>query len=305
MRDAFVRALTELAAEDPSVVLVTGDLGFGVLNDFAERFPASYLNAGVAEQNMTAVACGMALAGAHAYTYSIGNFPTLRCLEQLRNDVCYHRADVTVVAVGGGLSYGQLGMSHFATEDLAILRTLPEMMVVPPSDPWQAYELTRQMYATGGPQYLRIDKSFAGLPEGLVELGKARQVRAGSDAVIFAIGGILGEAVAAAEVLAGEGVSVRVVEIHTLKPLDVEAICEAAAACGIVVTLEEHTVVGGLGGAVAEALMSGGVRVERFARLGLENSYPDVVGDQAYLRARHGLDRDGVTKSLRKALEYS
>ena len=137
MRDAFVRALTELAAGDPSVMLITGDLGFGVLTDFIRRFPGNYVNAGVAEQNMTAVACGMALAGARAYTYSIGNFPTLRCLEQLRNDVCAHAADVTVVSIGGGLSYGQLGMTHFATEDLAILRTLPGMTVVAPSDPWQ------------------------------------------------------------------------------------------------------------------------------------------------------------------------
>ena len=165
MRDAFIRALTELAVYDPAVMLVNGDLGFAVLEDFIARFPLNYVNAGVAEQNMTAVACGMALAGARAYTYSIGNFPTLRCLEQLRNDVCYHRANVTVVAVGGGFSYGQLGMSHFATEDLAILRALPEMVVVAPSDPWQAYELTRQLHALGGPAYLRLDKGSAGVPE--------------------------------------------------------------------------------------------------------------------------------------------
>jgi transketolase len=305
MRDAFVRALSELAAEDPGVMLITGDLGFKVLDDFAERFPSSFLNAGVAEQNMTAVACGMAMAGARAYTYSIGNFPTLRCLEQLRNDVCHHRADVTVVAVGGGFSYGQVGMSHFATEDLAILRALPQMTVVAPSDPWQAYALTRQMHAAGGPHYLRIDKSSAGLAEGPVELGRARQARAGSDAVIFAIGGILGEAVAAAEALAEEGVQTRVVDVHTIKPLDVEAICEAAAACRTVLTLEEHSVIGGLGGAVAEALLSAGVGVDRFVRLGIDDCHPDVVGDQAYLRARHGLDRQGVLRALREALELS
>jgi transketolase len=305
MRDAFVRALSELAAEDPGVMLITGDLGFKVLDDFAERFPSSFLNAGVAEQNMTAVACGMAMAGARAYTYSIANFPTLRCLEQLRNDVCHHRADVTVVAVGGGFSYGQVGMSHFATEDLAILRALPQMTVVAPSDPWQAYALTRQMHAAGGPHYLRIDKSAAGLAEGPVELGRARQVRAGSDAVIFAIGGILGEAVAAAEALAADGVETRVVDVHTLKPLDVEAVCEAAAACRTVLTLEEHSVIGGLGGAVAEALLSAGVKVERFVRLGIEDCHPDVVGDQAFLRARHGLDRRGVLGALREALELS
>ncbi len=305
MRDAFIQALTELAAEDPSVMLITGDLGFKVLDDFAERFPDSYMNAGVAEQNMTSVACGMAMAGARVYTYWIGNFPTLRCLEQLRNDVCYHEADVTVAAIGGGLSYGPLGMSHFATEDLAILRALPQLTVVAPSDPWQAYALTRQMHAAGGPHYLRIDKSSAGLPKGPVELGRARQVRPGSDAVIFATGGILGEALAAAEALAQDGVEVRVVDVHTIKPLDVETVCEAASACRIVLTLEEHTVIGGLGGAVAEACLSEGARVDRLVRLGLKDAYPDVVGDQAYLRAHLGLDRHGVAAALKQVLELS
>jgi transketolase len=302
MRDAFVRALTELAAGDPSVLLVNGDLGFGVLVDFIERFPDNYVNAGVAEQNMTAIACGAALAGARSYTYSIGNFPTLRCLEQLRNDVCYHHADVTVVAVGGGFSYGQLGMSHFATEDLAILRALPEMTVVAPSDPWQAYALTRQLHARGGPAYLRIDKGSAGLPEGDVTLGKARQVRDGDDAVIFATGAILGEALAAADELAEMGAGIRVIDIHTIKPLDVEAIRDAAGACRRVVTLEEHTIVGGLGGAVAEACLDGGIALGAFRRIGLYDAYPDVVGDQQFLRARYGLDSHAVAAALREIL---
>jgi transketolase len=302
MRDAFVRAITGLAAEDPSLMLLTADLGFGVLDDFARRFPESYLNVGVAEQNMTSVACGMAMAGARVYTCSIGNFPTLRCLEQLRNDVCYHQADVTVVATGGGFSYGQLGMSHFATEDLAILRTLPNLTVVAPSDPWQAYALTQQIYAARGPHYLRLDKSAAGLPQGKVELGRARTVRPGLDAVIFATGGIVGEAVAASDLLAAEGNSVRVVDVHTIKPLDDDAVCAAADACRIVLTLEEHTVLGGLGGAVAEGCLAGGARVERFVRLGLPDRYPDIVGDQTYLRAHFGLDSAGIAAALREAL---
>ncbi|HEX4695441.1 transketolase family protein [Sphingomonas sp.] len=298
MRDAFVRALTELAAEDSSVLLVNGDLGFGVLTDFIERFPANYVNAGVAEQNMTAVACGAALTGARSYTYSIGNFPTLRCLEQLRNDVCYHAADVTAVAVGGGFSYGQLGMSHFATEDLAILRALPGMTVVAPSDPWQAYALTRQLHARGGPAYLRLDKSGAGLPEGEVELGKVRQVRDGHDAVIFATGGILREAIAAADLLSKSGRQVRVIDVHTIKPLDTIAICHAAGECRHVVTLEEHNVIGGLGGAVAEVCLENGVALGHFRRIGLHDCYPDVVGDQDYLRARYGMDRHAVVAVL-------
>jgi transketolase len=302
MRDAFVRALTELAGEDPRVLLVNGDLGFGVLTDFIERFPGNYVNAGVAEQNMTAIACGAALTGARSYTYSIGNFPTLRCLEQLRNDVCYHHADVTVVAVGGGFSYGQLGMSHFATEDLAILRALPDMTVVAPSDPWQAYALARQLHARGGPAYLRIDKSRAGLPEGDVVLGEARQVRDGDDAVIFATGGILGEAVAAADTLAAEGAAVRVIDVHTIKPLDAATIRDAARACGHVVTLEEHNIVGGLGAAVAEACLDGGVALRSFQRLGLADCFPDIVGDQTWLRARYGMDRAAVLAALRAVL---
>jgi transketolase len=302
MRDAVVRALTDLAGADASIVLVNGDLGFGVLADFIERYPMNYVNAGIAEQNMTAVACGMALAGARAYTYSIGNFPTLRCLEHIRNDVCYHRANVTIVAVGGGFSYGQLGMSHFATEDLAILRALPNLCVVAPSDPWQAYELTIQLHEREGPAYLRIDKSCAGLPSGQVRLGEARTVREGSDAVVFACGGIVGEAVAAADALVDSGAAVRIVDIHTVKPLDGAAICEAVQECGHVLTVEEHTRIGGLGSAVAEVLLDAGIRPLAFRRLGLDDCYPDVVGDQAYLRARYGLDRTAICIALQKML---
>jgi transketolase len=302
MRDAFVRALSELATEDPSVVLVTGDLGYGVLTEYGERFPGQFVNAGVAEQNMTALACGMALEGARAYTYSIANFPTLRCLEQLRNDVCYHGAAVTVVAVGGGFSYGPLGMSHFATEDLAVMRAMPGMTVVAPSDPWMAYELTRQLYRTATPAYLRLDKGRAGLPAGPVELGKIRQVREGKDGVIFAIGAILAEAMAAADSLAAMGLGVAVVDLHTLKPLDRAGVRGAAEGQPVVVTLEEHTVVGGLGSAIAEVLLEEGIAPRLFRRIGLADCFPEVVGDQAYLRAEYGVDRQAVLAAFREAL---
>jgi transketolase len=149
---------------------------------------------------------------------------------------------------------------------------------------------------------LRLDKSTAGLPQGRVELGRVRLVRPGLDAVIFATGGILGEAVTAADLLAAEGRSVRVVDVHTIKPLDNEAVCAAADACRIVLTLEEHTILGGLGGAIAEACLAGGARVERFVRLGVPDCYPDIVGDQTYLRAHFGLNGAGVAAALRQAL---
>lgn len=305
MRDSFIKALLGLAEMDPAIVLVNGDLGFGVLNDFIARYPGQYVNVGVAEQNMTGVACGMALEGARAYTYSIGNFTTLRCLEQLRNDVCYHEADVTAVAVGGGFSYGQLGMSHFAIEDLAILRALPNMKVVAPSDPWQAHELTKQLYAVGGPAYLRIDKGSAGLPEavGEIVLGKARQVRAGTDAVIFSIGGILREALVAAEKLAVDGIEVRIIDVHTLKPFDATFVAQAASACKLVLTLEEHSIIGGLGSAVADACAEHGVALNRLVRVGLKDIYPSIVGDQNYLRAAYGMDASAIEEIVRNGLD--
>lgn len=305
MRDAFIRALNELAQQDPSVILVNGDLGFGVLTDFIANRPSQYVNAGVAEQNMTAVACGMAIEGARAYTYSIANFTTLRCLEQLRNDVCYHNANVTAVAVGGGFSYGQLGMSHFATEDLAILRALPNMKVVAPSDPWQAYELTKQLYAEAGPAYLRLDKDKAGLdPEGEpVVLGKLRQVRHGRDVVIFGIGGILGEVIAAANALGEDGIHVSVIDVHTLKPFEADRAAAIAGAHGVVLTVEEHNVIGGLGAAVAEACLEAGVPIKRFKRIGLPDRYPEIVGDQRFLRQAYGLDGGAIADVVRAMVE--
>src|SRR5438445_5755899 len=151
MRNAFFRALYALAERDERVFLIVGDLGFGVTEPFAQRFPERYLNAGVAEQNMTGIAAGLALSGKIVFTYSIANFPILRCLEQIRNDVCYHHANVKVVAVGGGLAYGALGSTHHATEDIAIMRPLPRMVVVAPGDPVEAELLTRAIAREAGP----------------------------------------------------------------------------------------------------------------------------------------------------------
>jgi transketolase len=304
MRDQFLKELTRQAAEDPSVMLLTGDLGFGVLTDFARRFPDQFINAGVAEQNMTAMACGLAMEGYRVFTYSIANFTTLRCLEQIRNDICYHDVNVTVVSVGGGFSYGQLGVSHFATEDLAILRALPNMTVVAPSEPWEAEELTRQLSGLNGPKYLRIDKGAAGLPPdpGSVSLGRARRVREGADATVICIGAILAEALAAAELLSHDGVQLRLVSMHTLKPLDTEEIIAAARETGGVITLEEHSIVGGLGGAVAETLLDAGCVPGFFRRVGLQDIYPSTVGDQNFLRREYFMDTAALIEVVRKAL---
>ena len=158
MRDTFVRTLIALAKEDPNIELMTGDLGFGVLKPFWEQLPDQFVNAGIAEQNMTSAAAGMALEGKTVFTYSIGNFPTLRCLEQIRNDCAYHHANVKIVCVGGGFVYGSLGMSHQATEDIAVMRALPDVAVLCPGDLVEAEEATRAIARYPGTCYLRLGR---------------------------------------------------------------------------------------------------------------------------------------------------
>lgn len=301
MRTAFIEALTELAADDPRITLVVGDLGFGVVGDFAKRFPRQYLNVGVAEQNMTGVAAGMAMAGRIVFTYSIANFPTLRCLEQIRSDICYHDTNVVVVAVGGGLAYGALGMSHHATEDIAVLRALPQMTVIAPGDPVEAKAAVEAAAAGIGPVYLRLGR--AGEP--LVHhkpinwrLGEALTVRSGDDVTLISTGAMLRTAIQAADTLAAEGISVGVLSMHTIKPLDTKAILTAARHTRRIVTLEEHSLSGGLGSAVAEVLCEADVRNVRFQRIGLPSEFSKHIGSQEYLQGIYGLDVESVTRHV-------
>ncbi|MGA7234385.1 MAG: transketolase C-terminal domain-containing protein [Bryobacteraceae bacterium] len=299
MRDVFIRELTAIAAERPDVMLITADLGFGVLEEFATRFPKQFLNVGVAEQNMTAVATGLALEGAIVFTYSLGNFPTLRCLEQIRNDACYHNVNVKIVTVGGGMSYGAVGASHHATEDLAIMRALPGTTVVSPCDNWEAAEATRAIVDRQGVAYLRLDKSIAPPShrfDELFHLGRARTIVDGSAATLIATGGILGEAMKAAETLRARGFALRVLSVHSIKPLDRDAIVAAANQTGGIVTIEEHAIDGGLGGAVAEALLDAAAAPGFFARIGLRSCFSSAVGSQQYLRSVYGMDAEAIAE---------
>src|SRR5438093_2241481 len=301
MRGAFRDAICELAAADERIWLLTGDLGYTVLERFYERFPARFVNVGVAEQNMTGVAAGLALSGHIVFTYSIGNFPTLRCLEQVRNDICYHRADVKIVTVGGGLAYGSLGMSHFATEDLAIMRALPEMTVVAPGDPVEVEQLVPQIVARNGPVYLRLGRAGEKPvhdPGADVVLGRLTRARPGSDVLLLTVGGMLPVALEAAALLEGDGLDAEVVSVHTLKPLDATGIGALAARFPVVVTCEEHGALGGLGGAVAEVLLEAGI-TPTFRRFALPPGFPAGVGSQEYLRTANGIDARALRALVR------
>lgn len=305
MRTAFIRALVELAESDERINLVVGDLGYKVVEPFGERFPQRFVNAGVAEQDMTGIAAGMALCGKVAFTYSIANFPTLRCLEQIRNDVCYHQAGVKIVSVGGGLGYGALGMTHHATEDIAVMRALPSMTVVAPGDPIEAELATRAIVEESGPAYLRLGKSGEPRVHGSrvsFRLGQAIRVCEGADITLIATGVMLWNTVQAAERLARGGIQARVLSMHTIKPLDEAAVLAAARETAAIATIEEHGVIGGLGSAVAEVLAESSELRVPFKRLGIPSAVSTLIGSQEYLRNAYSLSVDGILNSLHSVL---
>lgn len=303
MRNAFLDTLFELAQQDERVVFITGDLGYRVVEKFMEQRPRQFLNAGVAEQNMTGLAAGMALSGKIVFTYSIGNFPTMRCLEQIRNDVCYHEANVKIVTVGGGFAYGPMGVTHHAIEDLAVMRAIPGLMVVAPGDPVETRAATRAITAHPGPCYLRLGK--AGEPTvhpGPIEfqLGKAIRFREGRDLTLISTGGMLQTAAKAAERLATQGIQTRVLSMHTLKPLDESAVLAAARETGCIATLEEHSINGSLGSAVAELLAETWDVKVPFKRIGMPPIFSPHIGSQEYMLQKHGLNDEAVAAVLLK-----
>ncbi len=308
MRDSFVHTLIELAKADPSIELLTGDLGFGVLKPYWESVPDQFLNVGIAEQNMASVAAGMALTGKTVFTYSIGNFPTLRCLEQIRNDCAYHHANVKIVCVGGGFVYGSLGMSHHATEDLAIMRALPDVVVMAPGDPEEAITATRLIARYPGTCYLRLGRGGeARVHEPLddYQLGQALCIRRSNPEAkvriaLLSTGGILDEACAAAETLAAQGLGLEQYSFPTVKPLDANLIRQLSQRCNLIVTVEEHNILGGFGSAVAE-VMAECASSSRLLRIGIQDLYSVCVGSQKYLREQYGLDAASIVS---RTLQY-
>jgi transketolase len=306
MRTLFNKVLVDIAKDDPRIWMILADIGYGEIEPFRDAFPERWYNCGVAEQNMTGVACGVAMEGNIAITYSIANFPTLRCLEQIRNDVCYHNANVKIVIIGGGLAYGPLGVSHQATEDIAIMRALPNMVVFCPGDFAEAEAGVHAMIAHDGPFYYRCGyKKEPPIHQGAIDfkIGKAIQVREGADATIFFTGTVGNQVLPAVEALDKQGIHCRVVSMHTVKPIDREAIVKAARETGAIATVEEHQLAGGLGSAVAEVLCDEGVAPDKFLRVALPDVYVSKVGTHEWLLDQYGLSAPRLTERLRAWLE--
>ena len=304
MRAAFIKALIAAASHDERIWLVCDDLGFSVLEGFAASFPHRFVNAGVAEQNMTGLAAGLAINGKIVVTYSIANFPTVRCLEQIRNDICYHQLNVKIVAVGGGLSYGGQGYTHHGVEDLAFLRLLPNMSVFAPGDPTEARLVTEAMVKHPGPCYMRLGKSGEACvhtAEPDFAIGKAIPLLRGDSVAIVATGATLQIAVEAARRLADEGWSADVVSMPSIEPMDASYVLDAARRIGCIVTLEEHGR-GGLGTAVAEILNASG-SLARIAHVRLPNNPVCTGGSQDDLLKLVGLTPEAVVDAAHRLME--
>jgi transketolase len=298
MRQTALQMVYQLAMQDPRIFFVGSDLGAGTLAEFQRDMPDRFFMEGINEANIIGLAAGLALEGKIPYVHTIGTFLTRRCYEQLAIDVCLHNVNVRLIGSGGGLVYAPLGPTHEATEDIAILRALPHMTVVAPAD---AEEMKRLMPLTvdyPGPVYIRLAKGYDPIvttPDVPFAIGKAVPMRSGSDGLIVTTGITLGAALEAHARLAAQGLEISVLHVPTIKPLDVEVLLAQAERVPVIVTIEEHSIVGGLGSAVAEALAeSPCLGSKRFKRIGIPDMFPDEYGSQASLMKRFGLTADNL-----------
>ncbi len=300
MRTAFINALIEQARLNPRLFLVVGDLGFSVVEPFAAEFPDRYLNAGVAEQNMTGLAAGLASEGYHVFTYSIANFPTFRCAEQIRNDIAYHQLPVTVVSVGGGVAYGTAGYSHHAVQDLALLRTFPEMTIGAPGDPAETTTAVSWLSANPGPSYLRLGKAGERrVHPGSVTCAPGRPLFAAPNSadapnLVLTTGGAL--AVATDAVSRATEAPWALASLPIWGESQKPAVRAALAGYERILTVEDHLLAGGFGSYIREALADAAPQI---SSVGLDSKILREVASQATLHAHGGLSYEAICKKLR------
>ncbi len=297
MRDNFLKGLFELAKKDKSVFLITGDLGFKIFDQYIENFKDRFLNVGVAEQNMIGVATGMALRGYKVVVYSIANFATLRCLEQIRNDAAYHNANITVVASGGGYTYGALGMSHHATEDIAVIRSLPDIKVFVPSSGLESYITTKKIINLNGVKYLRIEKESKYKPiQKRINISQGVYYNYGKDGVILTSGGILSECMQAEKSLNKKRLFFDVISINTIKPLS-NLLLKKISKKKYIITVEEHNFSGGIGSCILEKLNELQIK-KNIKIISIKDCYSSVVGDQQFMRKKNGIDSRSIENKI-------
>lgn len=306
MRDAFAKEITRLAQEDPRIVLLSGDIGNRLFDPFKAAVPDRFFNCGVAEANLMGMAAGMAMNGMRPIAYTITPFITARCYEQIRVDVCYHAVPVVIVGVGAGLSYASLGATHHSLEDLAILRVLPGMTILCPADAHEVRALLPQVFNLPGPVYFRLGKKgeplvHAQQPE--LKIGEAIALRRGSEVCIVATGTIMPEVLATAEALESTGISCQVYSLPTVKPLPAAWLRRQFEHFPLVVSIEEHSRIGGLGSAIAECLPNWGRLKAGFLSIGAPDEFLHEAGETDHVRKLFGLDAASMAGAVRAKLE--
>jgi transketolase len=306
MRNAFADELTKLGNDDPRIVMLSGDIGNRLFDKFKDKHPSRFFNCGVAEANMMGVAAGMAMNGLRPVAYTITPFVTTRCLEQIRTDVCYHEAPVTIVAVGAGLAYSGLGPTHHACEDISFLRSIPNMVVICPGDAFEVRGALRSAMQQDHPVYIRMGKKGEPVvhkgPIADFQIGKAITISEGSDVCLLSTGNMLPEVIEAAHKLKDKGISAEVVSFHTVKPLDKEKLKQAFARFKLVATIEEHSLIGGFGSAVSEWLVDTETQAKKFLRFGTPDAFFKKSGEQEYAREMLGLTGHHIADKIVHAL---
>jgi transketolase len=287
------------------VVLLSGDIGNRLFDDFRAKAPKRFLNCGVAEANMIGMAAGMAMCGLRPVTYTITPFTTTRCLEQIRVDVCYHDVPVVIVGTGSGLSYASLGPTHHSCEDISLLRSLPGMTVLCPGDAWEVKALLRAAVQYSRPVYMRIGKKGEPLVHRempTVEIGKGLIVEPGQDVCLLSTGNMLPVVVQAAAELKKRGISPHIVSFHTVKPLDTEMLSEVFATFDVVATIEEHSLLGGLGGSIAEWVVDQPSVNAKLLRFGSADTFLHESTEQDHARAQFGLTAENIARKCNEWL---
>ncbi len=300
MRTAFVRTLSQIMKKHKDVIALTADMGFSVFENMQKEFPGRFFNTGVTEQSTIGLATGLALSGYKVFVYAQAAFITMRCFEQVRLDVCYNNVNVKLVGTAAGFSLNQLGVSHFALEDVALMRTLPNMTVFTPGDPMEARWATEQAYSLNGPAYIRLTKAGCPVVHSAVphiRVGEAIEVRKGNDASLLVSGSMLPVAVEVASRLKQKKIHAGIYSFLTVKPIDKKTILGLAKKSKRLFTLEDHSVIGGLGTAVAEILAENGNTV-LLKRLGVPDAFTGITGSIEYLQKVNGLSPAAITRTI-------
>ncbi|MFA7707820.1 MAG: transketolase C-terminal domain-containing protein [Candidatus Pacearchaeota archaeon] len=307
MRTAFIKKITEMARKDPDIYFLTGDLGFSVVEDFQKEFPDRFLNVGIAEQTLMGVAAGLALSGKTVFVYSIASFLTMRCFEQIRNDICYHNLKIRIIGVGSGFSYSAYGLTHHTESDISIMRSIPNMTVIAPGDPLEVELAMEESKKINGPIYFRLGKKGEPIihkEDARLNIGKGIIMKEGSQVTLISSGNTLEMVKKISDRLESEGISNRLISMHTVKPIDKDLILDCLNKTSYIFSIEEHNIIGGLGSAVSEIIAESGLNKKIvFRRIGIKDKFCTIAGDQNYIRDFCDISEEKITSEIKNIIK--